>query len=66
VSKFIQGQNRIQAIVGHPYGSIKRQWGFSYITPDLLLGGTNECQVFWLMGGIRLNPELDILTIQAC
>jgi hypothetical protein len=35
--QFIQGKNRtqsilfLQSIVEHPYGSIKRQWGFDHI-----------------------------------
>ena len=61
---------RRQAIVEHPYGTIKRQWGFSYIMTKkgtgragadvgLMMTAYNLRRIFNILGADRLREYLE-------
>jgi transposase len=54
---------RRQAIVEHPYGTIKRQWGFSYILTKKTIARA-EADVGFIMTAYNLRRLISILGIQ--
>jgi len=54
---------RRQAIVEHPYGTIKRQWGFSYIMTKKTIARA-EADVGFIMTAYNLRRLISIIGIQ--